>query len=174
MKRIGLLSDTHGFLDEKIIRHLEGVDEIWHGGDFGNIAVSDKLASIKPLIGVYGNVDGTELRVVHPLHQRFLCENIDVWITHIGGYPGHYAPSVKSEVVSNPPDLFITGHSHILKVMRDKTTPKILHINPGAAGVHGFHHMRTMVRFTINNKSIADVEVIELGLRGDINSRSVI
>lgn len=174
MTRIGLLSDTHGFLDENIIKHLENVDEIWHAGDFGTIAVSDKLSSVKPLKGVYGNVDGTELRAVHPLHQRFRCEAVDVWITHIGGYPGHYAPAVKSDIVSNTPDLFITGHSHILKVMRDITFPKLLHMNPGAAGTHGFHHMRTMMRFTIHNKTIADVEVIELGLRGDINSRSII
>lgn len=164
MKRIALLSDTHGFLDEKIWKYFEGCDEIWHAGDIGIIAITDELCKIKPVKAVYGNIDGQDVRSVWPKDQRFLCEGVDVWITHIGGYPGHYAPDVKDKIEAAPPKLFICGHSHILKVMYDKKLG-LLHINPGAAGVHGFHKVKTLVRFSINNEKIEDLEVIELGPR---------
>jgi putative phosphoesterase len=168
LKKIGLLSDTHGYLDEAILNHLSSVDEIWHAGDFGTIEASEKLSSLKKLRGVYGNIDGTELRIAHPLHNRFQCEKVDVWITHIGGYPGNYNHQVKNELFLNPPRLFICGHSHILKVVRDKQLNNMLHINPGAAGTHGFHKARTMMRFKIEAEKIFDLDVIELGLRGDL------
>ncbi len=174
MLRIGLLSDTHGYLDAAILKHLTTVDEIWHAGDFGNVTVSDKLSKTKPLRGVYGNVDGNELRLIHPLHQKFYCENLKVWMTHIGGYPEHYAPAVKKEIFRYRPHLFISGHSHILKIMPDPKIPGLIHINPGAAGTHGFHHMRTMVCFTVDNTKISEVDVIELGLRGSLSNRSII
>lgn len=165
MKRIGLLSDTHSYLDEKVFRYFENCDEVWHAGDFGSLDVSEKLSSFKPLKGVYGNIDGKEIRQIHPLHQRFLCEEINVWITHIGGYPGNYDYSIKDAIKINPPGLFICGHSHILKIMRDKELNNMLHINPGAAGNIGLHKVRTIVRFSIEKKRIFDVEVIELGDR---------
>ncbi|MAX79426.1 MAG: YfcE family phosphodiesterase [Crocinitomicaceae bacterium] len=162
MVKIGLISDTHGFLDQRVFHHFKDVDEIWHAGDIGDIAVTDKLEAFKPLRAVYGNIDNHVIRVTHPLHQRFTIENTDVWITHIGGYPNRYAPPVREEIYNNPPDLFICGHSHILKVMYDKDI-NCLHMNPGAAGNHGFQKVRTLIRFTIDNGEFKDVEVIELG-----------
>lgn len=161
MKRIGLLSDTHGYLHPRLLKFLENVDEIWHAGDIGNIATADELAAFKPLKAVYGNIDGSDVRAVHPLHQRFLCEETDVWITHIGGYPGHYERYVKPEIFTNPPNLFISGHSHILKVIFDKKL-NFLHINPGAAGNKGFHTVCTAVRFKIDGKDIQDMEIWEM------------
>ncbi len=161
MTKIGLLSDTHSFLDERIFTHFNSCDEIWHAGDIGSPAVADALAAFKPLRAVYGNIDGAELRRMFPLNNRFLCEEVDVWITHIGGYPGKYAPEVRTELVANPPQLFISGHSHILKVQFDKKL-NLLHINPGAAGKYGFHTVRTLVRFEIDGKNIQNLEVIEL------------
>ncbi len=169
MKKILLLSDTHGFLDRKMVSYINEADEVWHAGDWGTMAVSDYIKAIKPLRGVWGNIDGQELRVEHPLHNRFTCEGVDVWITHIGGYPTKYSPAVREEIKQTPPQLFITGHSHILKVMRDKDLG-LLHINPGAAGIKGFHKVRTMVRFTIDNGKIANLEAIELGLRADVKN----
>lgn len=162
MKKIALLSDTHGFLDSKIFKYLETVDEIWHAGDIGNIEVTDALEKIKPLRAVYGNIDGQDVRKVHPLNQRFFCEEVDVWITHIGGYPGHYAPAIRNEIYAKPPKLFICGHSHILKVMYDSKL-ELLHMNPGACGNHGFHKVKTLLRFGIDAAKILDLEVIELG-----------
>ena len=167
MKKILLLSDTHGYLDERILKYAEEADEIWHAGDIGLISVTDALKKIKPLRAVFGNIDGTKVRMEFPLNQRFSCEGVDVWITHIGGYPGKYSPAIKEEIQQNPPRLFICGHSHILKVMNDKKLG-LLHMNPGAAGVHGFHQMRTMLRFKIDGKEIKDLEVIELGKRGAV------
>lgn len=161
MKRIGLLSDTHGYLHPRLFKFFENVDEIWHAGDIGTIETSDTLASFKPLKAVYGNIDGSEIRIVHPLHQRFFCEETDVWITHIGGYPGHYERVVKPGIFTNPPNLFITGHSHILKVIFDKKL-NFLHINPGAAGNKGFHTVCTAVRFIIDGKDIRDLEIWEM------------
>ena len=162
MKKILLLSDTHSHIDERILHYASEADEIWHAGDIGDIKVADKLKEIKPFIAVYGNIDSAEVRKDYPRDQRFLCEGVDVLITHIGGYPGKYSPAIKEEILANPPKLFICGHSHILKVMNDKKL-NLLHMNPGAAGISGFHQMRTMLRFKIDGKNISDLEVIELG-----------
>ncbi|WP_423818211.1 metallophosphoesterase family protein [Salinimicrobium sp. TIG7-5_MAKvit] len=162
MKKILLLSDTHGYLDDRILKYAAEADELWHAGDIGTTAVSDALKNITPLKAVYGNIDGAEVRKEFPLNNRFMCEEVDVWITHIGGYPGRYSPAVKEEIKANPPRIFISGHSHILKVMNDKKLG-LLHMNPGAAGKQGFHQVRTMLRFRIDGKDIKDLEVIELG-----------
>jgi len=167
MKEIGLLSDTHSYLDEKVFEYFSEVDEIWHAGDIGSIEVLDTLEAFKPVRAVYGNIDDTEIRVRCPLNNRFDCEGVKVWITHIGGYPGRYNKRIRNEMPLDTPDLFITGHSHILKIMPDKKFD-LLHINPGACGIVGFHKMKTMVRFAIEGKKIFNMEVIELGLRGAI------
>jgi putative phosphoesterase len=161
MTRIGLISDTHGFLDDAVFKHFENCDEIWHAGDFGNIELVDKLAAFKPLRGVYGNIDGKDIREVYPEHLRFMCEKVDVWMTHIGGYPDRYAPDVKREIYTKPPGLFISGHSHILKVIYDKKI-NCLHLNPGAAGKQGWHKVRTLIRFSITDEKIHTLDVIEL------------
>lgn len=161
MTRIGLLSDTHSYLDEAVFKHFESCDEIWHAGDFGNMEVADALGAFKPLRGVYGNIDGQDIRAVYPEQLRFFCEEVDVWITHIGGYPGKYSPQVRDEIRKNPPKLFICGHSHILKVMFDQKL-SCLHMNPGAAGKQGWHKVRTLVRFSIDADRIENLEVIEL------------
>ncbi|PPL04405.1 metallophosphoesterase family protein [Parapedobacter indicus] len=161
MIRIGLLSDTHGYLDERVFKHFELCDEIWHAGDFGDIAVADTLAAFRPLKGVYGNIDGKDIRAMYPEHLRFYCEEVDVWMTHIGGYPNHYSPQVRKAIQLNPPKLFISGHSHILKVMYDQKL-QCLHLNPGAAGKQGWHKVRTLLRFSIHDNRIEDLEVVEL------------
>lgn len=163
MKKIGLLSDTHGFLDDKVFEHFKDYDEVWHAGDIGTVEVADRLAAFKPLRAVYGNIDGDKLRVMFKQHERWMCEGVDVWMTHIGGYPGKYAREVKPEIFMHPPKLFISGHSHILKVMYDKKLGT-LHINPGAEGKYGFHNVRTLVRFEIDGTDIRNLEVIEIGL----------
>ena len=160
MKKILLISDTHGYIDEKIVNYASKVDEIWHAGDIGDISLSDKLKKIKPLRAVYGNIDDQKIRAEFPLHNRFICEKVKVWITHIGGYPKRYNPKILKELKSNPPDLFISGHSHILKVINDKQLD-LLHINPGAIGKHGLHRVRTMIQFEINDKKIENLSVIE-------------
>ncbi|WP_256011606.1 metallophosphoesterase family protein [Desertivirga xinjiangensis] len=164
MKRIGLISDTHGYLDDAVFKYFDQCDEIWHAGDFGTIEIADRLAAFKPLRGVYGNIDGKDVRLVYPEHLRFKCEETDVWITHIGGYPGKYNPKIKSEIYQNPPKLFIAGHSHILKVLYDKKIGT-LHLNPGAAGKQGWHKMRSLLRFSISEEKIHTLEAIELGIR---------
>ncbi len=161
MKKIGLLSDTHAFLNPKIFQYFADCDEIWHAGDVGSAAVADNLAHFKPLRAVYGNIDGYEIRHMFPQHNRFMCEGVDVWITHIGGYPGKYKGEVVPEIYRNPPKLFISGHSHILKVQYDKELG-LLHINPGAAGQYGFHLVATLVRFEIDGDKIQNLEVVEL------------
>jgi putative phosphoesterase len=161
MTRIGLISDTHSYLDDAVFKHFENCDEIWHGGDFGTIELADKLAAFKPLKGVYGNIDDKDVRIVYQEHLRFKCEDVDVWMTHIGGYPGRYSQNIKAEIYSNPPKLFITGHSHILKVMFDKKI-NCLHMNPGAAGKQGWHKVRTLLRFNIDGDKIQDLQIIEL------------
>ncbi|MFT4696904.1 MAG: putative phosphoesterase [Flavobacteriaceae bacterium] len=160
MKKILLLSDTHSYIDEAILKHVSNADEVWHAGDIGDLNVTDTIKKLKPLRAVYGNIDDAEARLEFPLHQRFLCEQVDVWITHIGGYPGRYSPAIREEIYANPPKLFITGHSHILKVMPDKKR-SLLHMNPGAIGTHGFHNVRTMLRFEIDGSTIQNLEVIE-------------
>ncbi len=162
MKRILLLSDTHGHIDDRILHYAGEADEIWHAGDIGSLNVTDELKTKKPVIAVYGNIDNATIRKEFPLNQRFYCEEVDVWITHIGGYPGKYSPAIKEEIKQNPPKLFISGHSHILKVMNDKNL-RLLHMNPGAVGKQGFHKKRTMLRFKIDGKEIKDLEVIEFG-----------
>jgi putative phosphoesterase len=164
MTRIGLLSDTHGFLDENIFRHFEQCDEIWHAGDFGSSTIADKLAAFKPLKGVYGNIDGNDIRIAYPEHLRWTCEEVHVYMTHIGGFPPKYNPIVKKELTSNPPKLFICGHSHILKIMFDEKL-QCLHMNPGAAGMQGWHKVRTLIRFVVDGSNMRDCEVIELGKR---------
>lgn len=161
MKKILLLSDTHGHMDDRILHYANEADEIWHAGDIGSLDVTDKLEAVKPVKAVYGNIDNAEIRKEFPLNNRFMCENVDVWITHIGGYPGKYSPAIKEEIRKRPPKIFISGHSHILKVMNDKNL-NLLHMNPGAAGKQGFHKKRTMLRFKIDGENISDLEVIEL------------
>ena len=167
MRRIGLLSDTHGYLDDRILTYLSECDEIWHAGDIGNFETALKLSALKPLRAVSGNIDGTDLRKEFPLRLKFICEEVDVLIVHIGGYPGHYSTDVRKEINSSAPKLFISGHSHILKVIYDSKY-KLLHINPGAAGIQGFHQIRTLVRFSIDKEAIKDLEVVELGRKGII------
>ncbi len=164
MQRIALLSDTHNYLDPAIFKYFENCDQIWHAGDIGTIAITDELAKLKPLIAVYGNIDGQDVRKVHPKNQRFMCEGVDVFMTHIGGYPNRYSLDALAEIKQKPPKLFICGHSHILKVMFDDKY-KLLHINPGAAGNHGFHQVKTLVRFTIDGDKIKDLQIVELGKR---------
>ena len=165
MLRIGLISDTHHFLDDNVFRHFDTCDEIWHAGDFGTAALAGRLSAFKPLRGVYGNIDGQDIRSLYPEKLRWTSEEVDVYMTHIGGYPPRYNPQVKKELMANPPKLFICGHSHILKIMYDDKL-QCLHMNPGAAGNQGWHKVRTLIRFTIDGKNMRDCEVIELGSRG--------
>ncbi|WP_207431082.1 metallophosphoesterase family protein [Sabulibacter ruber] len=163
--KIGLLSDTHGYMDDRILTLLQGSDEIWHAGDFGTAEVSERLAEVAPIRGVFGNIDGSDVKALHPKTLRFNCEGLDVLMTHIGGYPGKYAPEVRALIKENPPGLFICGHSHILKVMHDARHGNLLHLNPGAAGRHGFHRVRTMMRFEILEGKVQHLQAIELGKR---------
>ena len=167
MKRIGLLSDNHSYFPEEVYQYFKEVDEIWHAADFGDLHVSDKLSEFKPLRGVYGNIDGQNIRIVHPFVQLFDCEGIKVMMTHIGGYPGKYAPNVKAFLAKENVQLFISGHSHILKVIQDKKL-NLLHMNPGAAGKQGLHIMRTLIRFAIHEGKILEVEVIEIGKKTNL------
>lgn len=161
MKLIGLLSDTHSYLDPRVFEHFTDCDEIWHAGDIGDIDVADQLKAFKPFRAVYGNIDGKEVRREYPEHLRFEMEGVDIWITHIGGYPGKYSPLIRNEIQKNPPRLFICGHSHILKVQYDQKL-KSLHLNPGAAGQQGWHQTKTLMRFKLTQGEIKDLEVIEL------------
>lgn len=160
MKRILLLSDTHNYIDKSILKYIRKSDEVWHAGDIGNLQVTDTIKNLKPLRAVYGNIDNAEVRTEFPLQNRFMCEKVDVLMIHIGGYPGRYNPSIRPEIYSNPPRIFISGHSHILKVMNDKKTG-LLHMNPGAIGKYGLHKVRTMLRFEIDGAKIENLEVIE-------------
>ena len=162
MIKILLLSDTHSHIDDVILKYVNLADEVWHAGDIGNLEVTDKIKTLKPLRAVFGNIDDAEARKEFPLNNRFMCEDVDVWITHIGGYPDKYNVNVRDEIRQNPPKLFICGHSHILKVQFDKKL-NLLHMNPGAAGKHGFHQVRTMLRFEIDKDKIQNLEVIEIG-----------
>jgi putative phosphoesterase len=162
MKKILLLSDTHSHIDDTILKYVKLSDEVWHAGDIGDLKVTDTIKKLKPLRAVFGNIDNHEARLEFPLNNRFLCEGVSVLITHIGGYPGKYSPAIREEITQNPPKLFICGHSHILKVMFDKKL-NCLHMNPGAAGISGFHQKRTMLRFEIDGDKIQSLEVIEIG-----------
>jgi len=164
LKKILLLSDTHSHIDDQILKFVKQADEVWHAGDIGDVTVTDTIKKLKPLRGVYGNIDNSEIRKEFPLDNRFKVEGVDVWMTLIGGYPNRYNGRIKEEIQRNAPRIFISGHSHILKVMNDKKL-NLLHFNPGAAGKHGFHQTRTMLRFTIDKSKIENLEVIELGKR---------
>ncbi|MCP4123737.1 MAG: metallophosphoesterase family protein [Bacteroidetes bacterium] len=164
MKRIGLLSDTHGYLDQGIKKHFADCDEIWHAGDIGTLQISDQLSDWKTLRAVYGNIDGGKLRIIHPEIQLFELEGVKVLMTHIGGYPGRYMPLVRELIKKEKPKLYICGHSHILKVIPDRKND-LLHMNPGAAGYSGFHKVKTLLRFRLNAGNIEGLEVIELGKR---------
>lgn len=161
MTRIGLISDTHGFLDESVFRYFEECSEIWHAGDFGNAELAAKLSDFRPLRGVYGNIDGQDIRSIYPVKNHFTVEKVNVFMQHIGGYPKRYAPGVKDEIAGSKVKLFISGHSHILKIIFDEQL-QCLHINPGAAGKQGWQKVRTIVRLTITGSNIHDCEVIEL------------
>lgn len=163
--KILLLSDTHSYLDEAILKYAREADEIWHAGDFGNPGIADKLAGITLLRGVYGNIDGHEIRKIYPLRLNFTIDGFQVFMTHIGGYPGKFSEDLKAAFISLKPNLFICGHSHILKITRDPQYENMICINPGAAGKSGFHQTRTMVRFEINKGKLGELEIIELGVK---------
>jgi putative phosphoesterase len=165
MKKILLLSDTHSYIDDQILKFVNQADEVWHAGDIGDLKVTDTIKKIKLLRAVYGNIDDALARTEFPLDNRFTVENVDVWMTHIGGYPNKYYTRIREEIKLNPPKIFISGHSHILKVQFDKKL-NLLHLNPGAAGIHGFHQVRTMLRFKIDGSDIKEMEIIELEKRG--------
>lgn len=160
LKRIALLSDTHNYIDDQVLKAVEGSDEIWHAGDFGSIALANRLSGIAPLRGVYGNIDGPDIRSVYPEVNRFDCESVNVLMIHIGGYPGKYSTLAKKLIAEKPPQLFISGHSHILKIIYDEKI-QCLHINPGAAGKQGWHKVRTVVRFEIEEREIKNCKIIE-------------
>ena len=163
MIKIGLISDTHNYLDPQVFEYFKDCDEIWHAGDFGTIKIADELRKIAPLLGVYGNIDGKDIRDEFPLHQRFEKGGVQFWMTHIGGIPGRYCIPIREEMEKNPPEVFICGHSHILKIARDQALDKMLYLNPGAAGRQGFQEIRTIVRFEVGEGKLHNVEVIELG-----------
>ncbi len=169
MKRIGLLSDTHSYLDRTIFDHFADCHEIWHAGDVGDLSIVEELQAFKPLRGVYGNIDGQDIRLEFPRALRFDCAGLDVYMIHIGGYPGRYHAQVKKIMQDDPPKLYVCGHSHILKVMYDKDYA-CLHMNPGACGHHGFHIMRTILKFDVVEGKPTNAQVIELGHRGQISS----
>ena len=177
MKRtIGLISDTHGYLDPSVLDHFAECDQIWHAGDFGTLEIADRLADSKPFLAVYGNIDDHSIQDAYPLDQRFDCCGVDVWITHIAGYPGRYDRRVNKQLKQNPPQLLICGHSHMLRIDRDKTHQQLLCVNPGAAGHHGFHLVRTIMIVRFADKQIANLKIIELGPRGvrdDVDPKTV-
>lgn len=165
MTKIGLISDTHGYLDNTVFNHFDQCDEIWHAGDFGSIAIAEELGKSRtPVKGVYGNIDGHDVRSVYPEQLVWVCEEVKILMTHIGGYPPKYNPKVKEQLLIHRPQLFVCGHSHILKIMYDDKL-NCLHMNPGAAGKQGWHSMRTLIRFNIDGKEMKDCQVIELGKR---------
>ena len=163
--RVGILSDTHAHWDERYLKYFDDCDEIWHAGDIGSLELAERLAAFRPLRAVYGNIDSQDLRLRYPLVKRFTVEGVDVLMKHICGYPGKYDPSIRGTLLVHPPKLFISGHSHILKVKYDKTLG-LLHINPGAAGIYGFHKVRTLVRLTLEAGTFKDMEVVELAEEG--------
>lgn len=166
--KIGLLSDTHSYLDPKVFEYFKACDEIWHAGDIGDASVVNELEKFKPLRAVFGNIDDKEMQARYPEDLWFTCEGLTIWMTHIGGAPPNYNPRVKKALKEKTPDVFICGHSHILRVKKDPTF-NLLYINPGAAGNHGFHTIKTIIRFEVNDKVVSKLEVIELGKRGALN-----
>lgn len=164
MRKIGIISDTHAYWDDRYLKYFEPCDEIWHAGDIGSLEVAERLAAFRPLRAVYGNCDGGDLRRMFRETLRFRCEDVDVLMKHIGGYPGNYDPSVRGMIYASPPQLFISGHSHILKIKYDRTL-RLLHINPGAAGLQGWHRERTLVRLVVDGSRFTDCEVVTLGDR---------
>ncbi len=171
--KIGLLSDTHGFLDPKVFEHFKLCDEVWHAGDIGDMKVANQLKAFKPFRAVYGNIDDKDVQINFPENLFFNCEGLSVWITHIGGAPPRYNPTVVSRLKKEPPDIFICGHSHVLRVARDPAFHNMLYLNPGAAGNQGFHHMKTLLRFDLSAKQVKNMEVVELGKRGLITDLSL-
>jgi uncharacterized protein len=165
MKKIGVISDTHGFLDEKVFKYFDQCDEVWHAGDIGTGELLDKLASFKPLRAVFGNIDGHEIRIRMEEDKIFHCEGLRVYMTHIAGTPGKYNMRVRNKIKEVKPGIMVCGHSHILRIASDKSFHNMLYINPGAAGIHGFHKVRTLVRLSVEDTRIFDVQVIELGAR---------
>ncbi|MBT8232223.1 MAG: metallophosphoesterase family protein [Saprospiraceae bacterium] len=165
MKRIGLISDTHSFLGDDVIKHLKDVDEIWHAGDIGNPKLIDQLEAINPVKGVYGNIDSKEVKLTFPLNNFFECEGVSVFMTHIGGYPGRYTKRVKEILLKEKPQLYICGHSHICKVLKDVKLD-LIHMNPGACGHEGFHQFRTMLLFDCHDGKVGGLKLVELGRRG--------
>lgn len=168
MKKILLISDTHGFLDSKLHKYIQEADEVWHGGDIGDLSVCDAIENLKPLKAVWGNIDGTNARNRFEEDLIFTCEDLKVYITHIGGYPGKYNSRALQRIKKEKPDIFICGHSHILKVMFDKSL-NLLHLNPGSCGNNGFHTIKTALKFEIEKKEIKNLNVLELGQRGGIS-----
>ncbi|MCI0751290.1 MAG: metallophosphatase family protein [Flammeovirgaceae bacterium] len=166
--KIGLLSDTHSFLDSRLFDYFKACDEVWHAGDLGDENILKELRNFKPVRLVFGNIDPVPMQKQLPEDLWFDCEGLTVWMTHIGGTPPHYNPRIRKLLTQKVPDIFICGHSHILKVMRDKNHNDLLYLNPGAAGNHGFHHIKTVLRFDIVSKDVKNMEVIELGKRGSI------
>lgn len=163
--RIGLLSDTHSWLDDRVFHYFEDCDELWHAGDIGSSTVAVRLANFRPLRAVHGNIDGRDIRCNYPQHLRFTCEGLRVWMTHIGGRPPYYTPTILTLLQENIPDILVCGHSHILHVTHDPQHSPLLYLNPGAAGREGFHQVRTLLRFTLQNKCISHMQAIELGQR---------
>ncbi len=161
VQRILLLSDTHSYIDDKILSYCRQADEVWHAGDIGNLKVTQEIQKVSTLRAVYGNIDDKEIRSEFPLDLKFIVEGVSVWMTHIGGYPSRYNQRIKTEISRNPPKLFISGHSHILKVQFDKKL-QLLHMNPGAVGNYGIHKAKTMLRFEIDKKEIKNLEIIEI------------
>lgn len=168
MLKIGLISDTHSYLDPKVFDVFKDVDEIWHAGDIGDISVAEQLKAFKPFYAVYGNIDDKDVRIEYPLNLVLQREGLKILMTHIGGYPGNYEPKARRKIEEERPDIFICGHSHILRVAKDPKYNNMLAMNPGAAGVHGFHKVKTLLRFNLNNGKIEKLEAIELGKRGEI------
>jgi putative phosphoesterase len=168
LRKILLISDTHSYLDPKLIKYIQNADEVWHAGDIGTLSLCDQIKALKPFKAVFGNIDGAEIRSGYPENLIFECEAVKILITHIGGYPGKYPTRIKQLLLEHRPKLFICGHSHILKVMFDKTL-NLLHINPGACGVHGFHTVKTAVQFEIDGAEIKNLAIIETGKRTSLS-----
>ena len=166
MTQIGLISDTHGYLDEKVFDHFNDCDEIWHAGDIGSVEIIHKLQAFKPTRFVFGNIDSKEIQWLVPENQDFTIEGLNIWMTHIGGAPPNYNPLVKKTFKEKIPDIFICGHSHILRVIRDEKLNNMIYLNPGAAGKEGFHKVKTLLKFTLDNRKMSNLGVVELGKRG--------